>query len=67
MRSTGAIRSTARRNRLELVTTLAAFTVCLVVAVFLALVGSPLLLFVASVCTAVALFEVAVSLMRFRP
>jgi hypothetical protein len=69
MRSTGPRRSAARRDRLELIATIAAFALCLATAVFPALFGSSqLLLFLVSLCAAVALFEVAVTLTtRFRP
>ncbi|MEV4267770.1 hypothetical protein [Kribbella sp. NPDC049584] len=69
MRSTGPRRSTARRERLELIASTAAFAICVATAVFLAFFGSSqFLLFVASLCAAVALFELAVTLStRFRP
>jgi hypothetical protein len=63
------LRSGARRDWLGVMAAVGALVVCLTVALFLALIGSaPLLLFAVSLCTAIALFEVAVIVTtRFRP
>jgi hypothetical protein len=63
------LRSGARHDWLGFVVAVGALAVCLAVALILALIGSaPLLLFAVSLCTAIALFEVAVIVTtRFRP